>query len=132
VGLFFYGRSSGPWLADTVGRSASEVGIEFLTAAADGIHMQACNAGDKNIAAVPDPLGLQSSQPAALLFIKAVEKEIQLAMQGAFGRIFTANTSGALTLMNGEVVHDRVSVECPSGLENDSVRKTWTPTTGSN
>jgi hypothetical protein len=96
-------------LAHAVGGSALQVGIEFLAATADGVDMQAGDAGHDNVAAVADLLGLQTSDPAALLFIESVEKQIHLAVQRAFGAIIPRNTSGALTLMNGVVVHDGFS-----------------------
>jgi hypothetical protein len=50
-----------------------EVGVEFLTAASDGIDVEAGNLGEQGVAAVADLLGLQGGQPAALLFVQAAE-----------------------------------------------------------
>lgn len=73
--------------------------------------MQAGNEGNPGVAAVAQFLGLQTGDPAALLFIEAVEYPIQLAVQLAFGMIGAGSTHGALALMDRNIVHDEFSVE---------------------
>src|SRR6266849_7667101 len=106
VGSFFYGRASGAGPAHAIGGSILQAGIQFFTAAANGIDVQAGDAGDDRVAAIADLLGLKARDPAALLFVEPLEEQVHLFMQQSLGVIRVAETSRALALMNRVVVHD--------------------------
>jgi hypothetical protein len=96
-------------VADAVGRPAVEPGIEFLAAAADGIDGEAGEEGEQGVAAGADLLGLQGSEPAALLLVEAAHDEVEVGMPLPVGMIPAALTAGALALMNRGVRHDKTS-----------------------
>jgi hypothetical protein len=47
--------------------------------------VQAGDAGQQGIAAVPGLLGFQGGEPAALLFVEAAHQEVDVAMELAVG-----------------------------------------------
>jgi hypothetical protein len=49
--------------------------------AANGIDVQAGDAGDGRVAAIADLLGLQARDPAPLLFVQPMEEQVHLLMQ---------------------------------------------------
>ena len=105
-------------MADAVAGAASQVGIEFLAAAADGIDVQAEDEGDAAVAAVAELAGLQGGEPAALLLVQAAEEQVHLAMQLLVGMIGTGNAVGALTLVKVDVGHDKLSIYGPHDEES--------------
>jgi hypothetical protein len=87
-----------------------EIGVEFFAATADRIGMEAGDLGQEFVAAVSDLDGLQSRQPAALLFIEAAEDEVDAMMTLAVGMVLAGRASRALTLMHNKVGHDTISL----------------------
>jgi hypothetical protein len=82
-----------------------QLGVEFLAAASDGIDMQAGDEGKQGIAAVAGFLGLQGSEPAALLLIEATHQEVDLVVELPVGVIVAALALGAGTDMNDAAGH---------------------------
>ena len=86
------------------------VGIKFFAAAADRIGVEAGDLSEPRIAAVADLLGLQGSEPAALLFVEAAENEVRVAVEQAFGMIVIRDAGGTLAFVNGGCGHCGPSV----------------------
>jgi len=106
VGSFFYGRSSGAGPARAVDGSIRQAGIQFFAPAANGIDVQAGDACDGRVAAIADLLRLKARDPATLLFVEPLEKQVHLFMQESVGVIGVAHTSRALAHMHPVLVHD--------------------------
>ena len=87
-----------------------QVGVEFLTAAAAGIDMQARDEGHEGVAAVADLLGLQGGEPAALPPIEAAEQQVEAAVACPVRRVLVRGAAGALALMDLRVSPDNPSV----------------------
>ena len=109
-GSFFYRRAASAGVADPVRGPAVQVGVEFLTAAAAGIDMQARDEGHEGVAAVADLLGLQGGEPAALLLIEAAEQQVEAAVACPVRRVLVRGAAGALALMDLRVSPDNPSV----------------------
>jgi hypothetical protein len=87
----------------------SQIGIQLLAAASDGIDVQAGDEGEQGITAVAGLLGLQGSKPAALLLVEAAHEKVDLVVQLAVGMILPALAERAGTRMNNSVRHDESS-----------------------
>jgi hypothetical protein len=98
--LFFYRGAARAGFADAVGGPAGQVGVEFLASAADGINVEANDLGEEDVAAVTDLLGLQGSEPAALLLVEAAEEQVHLPVELPVGVRSVNKTSRAAALMN--------------------------------
>jgi hypothetical protein len=94
-----------------------QVGIEFFAPAADGIDVQTGDAGEKDVAAVPQLLGLEGREPASLLLIQAAEEQIHLGVELPLRVVLPSETSRALALMNVVVGHDTSSIHCAQGAK---------------
>lgn len=90
-----------------------EIVIEFLSSASDRIDVESGDQGEENVAAVSDLLGLQSSEPASLLFIEATHQEIDVVMMLAGVGVVAGKTSRALALMNRNLGHRSSSEYSP-------------------
>jgi hypothetical protein len=88
----------------------SQIGIQLLAAASDGIDVQAGDEGEQGIAAVAGFLGLQGHKPAALLLVQAAHQEVDLVVELAVRVLLAAPAVGASTRMNRAVGHDESSV----------------------
>src|SRR5581483_9150615 len=109
-GSFFERRSAGAGMADALGGPSTQVVVAFRAAAADGIDVQAGDAGEQRIAAVPDLLGLQGGEPASLLFIEAAQEQVHVPMEGVVGVLGIRSALGTLAGVNSAICHDGSSV----------------------
>ena len=80
--------------------------------------------GEEGVAAVAEFVGLQGSEPAALLLVEAAEQQVHLAVDLAVGMVLAAGAIGALALLNYPVRHGGTSASCPVGTEV-SIGKVW-------
>jgi len=101
IGSFFNQRAATPGAADAVGRIVGQCGIQFFSAAPNGLFIQARNLGQQTVAAMPDALGFQRYEPAALILVQAAEQHEHLVVQITFRVISALLTQRALT--NGDV-----------------------------
>lgn len=87
--------------------------LQFLPSAADGIDVQAGDARHHGIAAVAALLGLEGSEPPALLLVEAAAQEIHLVVDLLLGVVRPRPTVGALALMHIADSHNKSSVHYP-------------------
>ncbi len=123
VGSFFPWAVGRPRPANAVAGPPLQLGVEFLAAASDGIDVQAGNEGKQGIAAVASFLGLQCSEPAALLLVEATDEEVNLIVavaelaRGKAGGLI-GGLAGLLTTLKGlPLTYNRDLQETRAGLQ---------------
>ena len=75
-------------------------GGEFFSPTADGIDVQAGDAGDSPVAAVAEPGALAGGVPAAVLLVETAQAQIDLLVMVPSGAGLRGEALGALALMN--------------------------------
>jgi hypothetical protein len=94
-------------VANPIGGSIAEVGLEIVSAAADGLGVHAGDGGDEVESPVSESEGFESGHPASLLFIEARENHIEPAV--VFGEGSNARAAvRARARVNG-AVHTGIS-----------------------
>jgi hypothetical protein len=73
---------------------------------------------------VSDLLGLEGSEPAALLLVEATEQKVHVPMELAIRMLDAAGTIGTLADVDSKVSHDSLSVAGSPGAEV-SLRNGW-------
>ena len=105
MGLFFEGGSAAAGEAYPVGRAVVQRGGQFFPAPADGVDVQAGDAGDGPVAAVAELGTLDGGIPAALLLVESAHQEIDPAVGILIGMRLGVGTRGALALVDVTLRH---------------------------
>jgi hypothetical protein len=87
--------------------------------------VQAGNQGDGGIAAVAEFLGLEGSQPTALLFIESTHQEDKVGVPRVVRVVGTALALGALASMHRRISHDNISAAVVLNKRQTLYGKPW-------
>lgn len=82
-----------------VGRPLTQILVEFVTAPANRLRMQARDLREQFQSTMSETLGLTASHPSALLLIQAAQQQIELPMIVSI-RMVTRTTGRTFTLVN--------------------------------
>lgn len=82
-----------------VGRPLTQILVEFVTAPADRLRMQARDLREQFQSTMSETLGLTASHPPALLLVQAAQQQIKLPMIVSI-RMVTRTTGRTFTLVN--------------------------------
>src|SRR3954471_18243535 len=122
--LFFEGGSAAAGEAYPVGRAVVQRGGQFFPAPADGVDVQAGDAGDEPVPAVAELGRLDSGVPAALLLIEPTEQQVHLPVEFPVGVCLRGETLGALALMDFLLRHGLTFGNLPVET-HASLPETW-------